>query len=95
MPDPPARIYEIFPLLCPICGGQMRIIAFGIFSANIRQILEHIKVDCEPPHIAPPPCGALNPRCPNANDRRRSERQVLQYFAGSRVACHAVQAGRI
>jgi hypothetical protein len=37
----------------------------------------------------------LNPRCPNANDRRRSERQVLQYFAGSRVAGHAVQAGRI
>lgn len=23
-----ARIYEVFPLLCPICGGQMRIIAF-------------------------------------------------------------------
>jgi hypothetical protein len=20
-----ARIYEVFPLLCPICGGQMRI----------------------------------------------------------------------
>ena len=23
-----ARIYEVFPLLCPICGGQMRLIAF-------------------------------------------------------------------
>ena len=23
-----ARIYEVFPLLCPVCGGQMRIIAF-------------------------------------------------------------------
>jgi hypothetical protein len=22
-----ARIYEVFPLLCPMCGGQMRIIA--------------------------------------------------------------------
>jgi len=21
-----ARIYEVFPLLCPMCGGQMRII---------------------------------------------------------------------
>jgi len=21
-----ARIYEVFPLLCPVCGGQMRII---------------------------------------------------------------------
>ena len=23
-----ARIYEVFPLLCPKCGGQMRLIAF-------------------------------------------------------------------
>ncbi|MCY7308873.1 MAG: hypothetical protein LH632_22630 [Rhodoferax sp.] len=22
-----ARIYEVFPLICPMCGGQMRIIA--------------------------------------------------------------------
>ena len=24
----PARIYEVLPLLCPRCGGEMRIIAF-------------------------------------------------------------------
>ena len=48
-----ARIYEVFPLLCPMCGGQMRIIAFITNSADIRQILEHIGVDSEPPHIAP------------------------------------------
>ena len=23
-----ARIYEVLPLLCPLCGGQMRLIAF-------------------------------------------------------------------
>ena len=23
-----ARIYEVLPLLCPACGGQMRILAF-------------------------------------------------------------------
>ena len=23
-----ARIYDVFPLLCPLCGGQMRLIAF-------------------------------------------------------------------
>ena len=28
-----ARIYEVFPLLCPLCGGQMRIIAFITHSA--------------------------------------------------------------
>jgi len=40
-----ARIYEVFPLICPHCGGQMRIIAFITFSADIHKILEHIGVD--------------------------------------------------
>ncbi len=48
-----ARIYEVFPLLCPICGGQMRIIAFITHSADIRHILDHIGVDSELPHITP------------------------------------------
>ena len=48
-----ARIYEVFPLLCPICGGQMRIIAFITHSADIRQILEHIGVETELPRITP------------------------------------------
>ena len=43
------RIYEVFPLLCPICGGQMRPIAFITHSADIRQILDHIGVGTEPP----------------------------------------------
>jgi hypothetical protein len=40
-----ARIYEVFPLTCPMCGGQMRIIAFITYSADIAKILEHIGVD--------------------------------------------------
>jgi hypothetical protein len=48
-----ARIYEVFPLLCPICGGQMRIIAFITHSVEIRQILDHIGVDSEPPRMSP------------------------------------------
>ncbi|MCW2311304.1 hypothetical protein M2244_001032 [Rhodoferax antarcticus] len=51
-----ARIYEVFPLLCPMCGGQMRLIAFITFitfSADIHKILEHIGVDPEAPRIAP------------------------------------------
>ena len=47
-----ARIYEVFPLVCPMCGGQMRIIAFITHSADIRCILDHIKVESEPPRIA-------------------------------------------
>jgi hypothetical protein len=60
-----ARIYQVFPLICPMCGGQMRIIAFITFSADIHKILEHIGVDTQAPRIAPargPPlwddCGA-------------------------------------
>ncbi|GDX58949.1 hypothetical protein LBMAG30_31120 [Comamonadaceae bacterium] len=37
--------------MCPICGGQMRIIGF-IVSADIRHILDHIGVQSEAPHIA-------------------------------------------
>ena len=48
-----ARIYEVFPLLCPMCGGHMRIIAFITHGADSRQILDHIGVDSQPPHISP------------------------------------------
>ena len=48
-----ARIYEVFPLLCPQCGGQMRLIAFITEGTQIRRILDHIGVDSQPPHIAP------------------------------------------
>ncbi len=48
-----ARIYEVFPLLCPLCGGQMRLIAFITEGAQIRRILDHIGVDSQPPHISP------------------------------------------
>jgi hypothetical protein len=48
-----ARIYEVFLLLCPICGVQMRRIAFITHSADIRHILEHTGEKAEPPNITP------------------------------------------
>lgn len=36
-----ARIYEVFPLTCPRCGGTMRIIAFIDDGEAIREILLH------------------------------------------------------
>ena len=48
-----ARIYEMFPLLCPKCGGQMRLIAFITEGTQIRKILDHIGVNSEPPRISP------------------------------------------
>ena len=48
-----ARIYEVFPLVCPLCGGNMRILAFVTEGVQIRRILEHIGVDAQAPPIAP------------------------------------------
>jgi hypothetical protein len=47
-----ARIYEVFPLLCLHCGGQMRLIAFINDGAEIRKILDHIGVESSPPKIS-------------------------------------------
>jgi len=37
-----ARIYEAFPLLCPKCGDQMRIITFITDVSTVRDILAHL-----------------------------------------------------
>lgn len=53
-------------------------------------------VQGEVPNPIHPPSGcAFHPRCPHANDRCRSERPVLQTFKGVKVACHAVEEGRL
>ena len=44
-----ARIYEVFPLVCPLCAGQMRIIAFITERSEVTKILEHIGVAAQPP----------------------------------------------
>jgi peptide/nickel transport system ATP-binding protein len=48
-----------------------------------------------PNPLNPPPGCAFNPRCPHANERCRVERPVLSNHAGIKIACHAVQEGRI
>ncbi len=48
-----------------------------------------------PNPLNPPPGCAFNPRCPHANDRCRNERPSLQTIGGVRIACHAVEEGRI
>ncbi len=54
-----ARIYAVFPLVCPDCGGQMKIIAFIREKPIIHKILNHIGEPTEPPALtparAPPP----------------------------------------
>jgi len=48
-----------------------------------------------PNPLNPPPGCAFNPRCPHANDRCRAERPQLHAVEGTRIACHAVQEGRL
>jgi peptide/nickel transport system ATP-binding protein len=53
-------------------------------------------VQGEVPNPLNPPSGcAFHPRCPHANARCKSERPALNDFQGIRVACHAVEEGRI
>jgi peptide/nickel transport system ATP-binding protein len=53
-------------------------------------------VQGEVPNPLNPPSGcAFNPRCPHANERCRVERPALLEIKGVRVACHAVEEGRI
>ena len=48
-----ARIYEAFPLQCPICHTVMRIIAFVNDASTVKKILDHIGESTQPPRIAP------------------------------------------
>lgn len=46
------RFYQAFPLTCPPCGAEMRIIAFITESVVVRAILEHLGEPATPPRIA-------------------------------------------
>ena len=48
-----ARIYEVFPLICPKCGGMMKIIAFIDKGEAFREILTHLGEPVDPPCVAP------------------------------------------
>ncbi|HMO48275.1 MAG TPA: ATP-binding cassette domain-containing protein [Rubrivivax sp.] len=53
-------------------------------------------VQGEVPNPLNPPSGcAFHPRCPHANTRCAAERPAMLDAGGARVACHAVEEGRI
>jgi len=50
------KVYEVDPLICPTCGGQMRIIAFIEAHKAIDKIIDNLKLTFlaerpPPPHI--------------------------------------------
>jgi len=48
-----ARVGEEFPLECPGCGGDIRLIAFITEPGPIRKILTHLGEPREPPPVSP------------------------------------------
>jgi len=84
-----ARIYEVLPLLCPRCGGEMRIIAFITEAAVIRAIPGHLGQPEQPPRLrparGPPLCelpdrgsDAINPQAQPMPDHEFGKRVAWQ-----------------
>ena len=48
-----ARVGEEFPLECPTCGGDIRLIAFITEPGPIRKILTYLGQPLEPPPLTP------------------------------------------
>ena len=38
------KVYEVDPMLCPKCGGQMKVIAFIMDYAAVDRIIDHLKL---------------------------------------------------
>jgi hypothetical protein len=52
------RVYEVDPLVCPRCGGEMRVVGFITQPAVITRILDHLRKReslARPPPHAPQP----------------------------------------
>jgi ribosomal protein S27E len=51
------KVYEVDPMVCPRCGGQMKVIAFLTDYAVVDRIIDHLKLTFvadkpPPPHLA-------------------------------------------
>ena len=49
------QVYEVDPLLCPQCGGTMKVIAVIERPAVVRQILDHLRLPTTAPSLRAPP----------------------------------------
>jgi hypothetical protein len=48
------RVYEVDPLVCPRCGGEMRVVGFITEPGVIRRILDHLRKRDRPSRSPPP-----------------------------------------
>ena len=66
-----SKVYEVDPLLCPRCRGQMRVIAFIENHKAIDKIIKHLKLSFEAGR--PPPPQAVKAARANPVDAFRYE----------------------
>jgi hypothetical protein len=50
------RVYEVDPLVCPSCGGEMRVVAFIIDEEVVDKILRHLARNEPERERGPPRC---------------------------------------
>ncbi len=48
------KVYEVDPLRCPACGGQMRIISFIEETKPLDRIIRHLEMTFEAERPPPP-----------------------------------------
>jgi transposase len=49
-----AKVYEVDPMMCPKCGGDMKVIAIIEDPDELRRVLRHlVKVGRSPPGFDP------------------------------------------
>jgi hypothetical protein len=48
-----ARIYAVLPLICPVCGSEMRLIAAVAEREPVRRMLRHIDEPALPTPVSP------------------------------------------
>ena len=74
------RVYEFDPLICPECGGQMKVVAFiePPQADVIEKILRHCGLWC-PASPRAPPAGDLGVHDPGGNWAASDESRQLTY----------------
>jgi hypothetical protein len=48
------KVYEVDPMLCPKCGGQMRVISFITDFPVVHKIINHLKLTFSAAKPPPP-----------------------------------------
>jgi hypothetical protein len=52
------KVYEVDPLICPRCGGRMKVVAFLTEYAVVDRIIRHLELTFAAEK--PPPCHVLS-----------------------------------